>query len=98
MPSKPNSDNDLNNEAKLSCMLDVIQARERGHIGMTNIRKMDSKVNKSIQKVLEKSVPKYELTLYDLVKNRGHKLPKPNLHTVRPIGPQGQVPSDMAHW
>ena len=53
-------------------MLDVIQAKEQGNIGKTYILKMDKKVNKSIRKILDKDVPKYELTLYDKVKNSGH--------------------------
>lgn len=79
-------------------MLDVMQAREIGDIGKTNILKMDNKVNKSIRKILEKEVPKYELTLADKVKNSDHQLPQPGHHTVRPMGPQGQVPNDQAHW
>ena len=79
-------------------MLDVIQAKEQGNIGKTYILKMDKKVNKSIRKILDKDVPKYELTLYDKVKNSGHLLPKPMLHNVKPIGPQGQLPFNQSHW
>ena len=50
-------------------MLDVMQAREVGNIGKTNILKMDNKVNKAIRKILERDVPQYELTLSDRIKN-----------------------------
>ena len=98
LPPEPNSEKDLANKAKLECTLDVMQAREIGDIGKTNILKMDNKVNKSIRKILEKDVPKYELTLADKVKNSDHQLPQPGHHAVRPMGPQGPVPSDQAHW
>ena len=98
LPPEQDSEKDLRNKAKLDCMLDVIQAREIGDIGKTNILKMDSKVNKAIRKILERDVPKYELTLADRIKNSDHQLPQPGNHTVRPIGPQAQVPDDLAHW
>ena len=98
LPPEQDSEKDLRNKAKLDCMLDVIQAREIGDISKTNILKMDSKVNKAIRKILERDVPKYELTLADRIKNSDHQLPQPGNHTVRPIGPQDQVPNDLAHW
>ena len=79
-------------------MLDVMQAREVGNIGKTNILKMDNKVNKAIRKILERDVPQYELTLADRIKNSNHILPQPGNYTVRPMGPQGRVPFDLAHW
>ena len=50
-------------------MIDVIQAREKGKIGSTNVLKMDQKINRSIRKILDRDVPMYELTLTDKVKN-----------------------------
>ena len=73
---------DLLDRAKLDCMLEVIQAREKGEITKTNVLGMDRKVNKSIRKILEKDNPKYELTLLDKIKNGKHHLPKPNGYKV----------------
>ena len=56
-------------------MLDVIQEREKGKMRKINVLKVDLKVNKTIRKILEKDNPKYELTLYDKIKNCTHKLP-----------------------
>ena len=63
------------NRVKLDCMLDVIQEREKGKMRKINVLKVDLKVNKTIRKILEKDNPKYELTLYDKIKNCTHKLP-----------------------
>lgn len=70
-------------------MLEVLQLREKGELGKTNTMKMDKKVNKAICKILDKSVPKYELTLADQIKNSVQQLPQPPLYNVRPIGPRG---------
>ena len=78
-------------------MLDVMQAREIGDIGKTNILKMDNKVNKKIRKILDRDVPKYELTLADRMKHSNSQLPQPN-YTVRPMGSQVHIPNDLAHW
>ena len=77
---------DLTGKVRLDCMLDVIQAREKGKIGKTNILKMDKKVNRSIRKILEKDIPFYELTLPEKVRNSARRLPHPNLE-VRPKMP-----------
>ena len=68
---------DLMDRAELDSMLDVIEAREKGSIGKTNILKMDQKVNRTIRKILDKDVPLYELTLPEKVKNSDHQLPQP---------------------
>ena len=79
-------------------MLEVLELREKGEIGKTNILKMDKKVNKAICKILDKSVPKYELTMSDLIKNSEQQLPQPHLYNVRPLGPRSHDPADLTHW
>ena len=92
---------DLMGKVKLDCLLEVIQAREKGKIGKTNVLKMDRKVNRSIRKILEKDVPFYELTLPEKVKNSAKRLPKPKFD-VRPMGRQENDPDDFSrcllHW
>lgn len=83
--------------AKLDCMLEVIQAREKGSIGKTNVLKMDQKVNRSIRKILDKDVPFYELTLPEKVKNSDRQLPRPGFD-VKPIGLQKEDPKEFARW
>ena len=84
-------------KVELDCLLDVIEAREKGQIGKTNVLKMDSKLNCSIRKILDKDVPFYELTLPEKVKNNEKQLPKP-MHELRPLGPQNEDPKDLSHW
>ena len=79
-------------------MLEVLELREKGEIGKTNILKMDKKVNKAICKILDKSVPTYELTMADKFKNCVQQLPQPRLYNVRPLGPLRQEPADLTHW
>ena len=67
-------------------MLDVIQAREKGKIGITNVLKMDQKINRSIRKILDRDVPLYELTLTEKVKNSDRRLPRISKE-FRPLGP-----------
>ncbi len=81
-------------KVKLDCMLDVLQAREKGQISKTNVLKMDKKVNETIRKILDKDIPKYELTLYDKIRNSAQQLPIPNSMGLHQI----QDPSDLAHW
>ena len=88
---------DLMGKVKLDCLLEVIQAREKGKIGKTNVLKMDRKVNRSIRKILEKDVPFYELTLPEKVKNNKRRLPQPNFE-VRLKGPQIKDSVDLTHW
>ena len=82
---------------ELDCMLDVIQAREKGDIGKTNVLKMDGKVNRAIRKILDKDVPLYELTLPEKVKNSEKVLPYPGFN-VRPMGLIKEEPKDIARW
>ena len=72
LPPKQNSEKDLRNRTNLDCLLDVMQARELGDIGKTNLLKMDKKVNKAIRKILDRDVPQYELTLADRIMNSNH--------------------------
>ena len=51
-----------------------------------NVLKMDSKINLSIRKILDKDVPMYELTLPEKVKNNKRRLPMPIIK-VRGMGP-----------
>ena len=68
-------DKDFMDRVELDCMLDVIQAREKGKLGKTNVLKMDKKLNQKIRKILDRDVPLYELTLPEKVKNSGKRLP-----------------------
>ena len=90
-------DKDTMDRVELDCLLDVIQAREKGEIGKTNVLKMDNKLNRRIRKILDKDVPIYELTLPEKVKNSAKRLPKPKFD-VRPMGRQENDPNDLAHW
>ena len=92
-----NSEKDLMAKVELDCLLDVIQAREKGRIGKTNVLKMDKKLNHSMRKMLDKDVPLYELTLPERVKNNEKRLPKPSFE-YRPLGPYKADPKDLAHW
>ena len=78
---------DLMDRVELDCMLDVIEAREKGSLGKVMVLKMDQKVNRTIRKILDKDVPLYEVTLPEKVKNSDGMLPRPGFD-VRPIGPQ----------
>ena len=91
-------DKDLMDKVELDCMLDVIESREKGNIGKSNLIKMDKKLNGRIRKIIDRYVPSKELTLPEKMKDSSEKkLPRPNFD-VRPLGKYSEDPKDLAHW